>query len=113
MKLDLGRRAVCAIAGSSVASARPVSATSAIPGRICLLPCVPPPDRALRWCCRNCRPRPCSCSSFAAKLAPDEHAALVADQAGWHIAEALRLPDNVTLIYLPPYSPELIPVERL
>lgn len=50
---------------------------------------------------------------FAAKLAPDEHAALVADQAGWHIAEALRLPDNVTLIYLPPYSPELNPVERL
>ena len=28
-------------------------------------------------------------------------------------AEALRLPDNVTLIYLPPYSPELNPVERL
>lgn len=50
---------------------------------------------------------------FAAKLAPDEHAALVADQAGWHIAEALRLPDNVTLIYLPPFSPELNPVERL
>ena len=50
---------------------------------------------------------------FAAKLAPDEHAALVADQAGWHIAEPLRLPDNVTLIYLPPYSPELNPVERL
>ena len=44
---------------------------------------------------------------FAATLAADEHAALVADQAGWHIAEALRVPDNVTLVYLPSYSPEL------
>jgi transposase len=50
---------------------------------------------------------------FAATLAPDEHAALVADQAGWHIAEALRVPDNVTLVYLPSYSPELNPVERV
>ena len=42
---------------------------------------------------------------FAAKLASDEHAALVLDQAGWHIAQALRVPGNLTLIYLPPYSP--------
>ena len=38
---------------------------------------------------------------------------LFADQAGWHIAGALRFPDNVTLIYLPSYSPELNPVERV
>lgn len=50
---------------------------------------------------------------FAAKFAPDEHGALVLDQAGWHVAQALRLPDNLTLIYLPPYSPELNPVERV
>jgi len=50
---------------------------------------------------------------FAATLAADEHAALVLDQAGWHVAQALRLPDNLTLIYLPPYSPELNPVERV
>lgn len=50
---------------------------------------------------------------FATKLAADEHAVLVADRAGWHIAEALRIPDNVALIYLPSYSPELNPVERV
>ena len=33
-------------------------------------------------------------------------------QAGWHVAIALRVP-NVTLVLLPPYSPELNPVERL
>ena len=50
---------------------------------------------------------------FAAKLAPDEHAALVLDGAGWHVAHDLRAPDNLTLIPLPPYSPELNPVERV
>jgi transposase len=50
---------------------------------------------------------------FAATLAGDEHAVLVLDQAGWHGARALRAPDNITLVALPPYSPELNPVERV
>jgi len=50
---------------------------------------------------------------FAATLAPDEHAVMVLDQAGWHGARALRIPDNVTPLPLPPYSPELNPVERV
>ena len=33
--------------------------------------------------------------------------------AGWHGAHALRVPDGVTLVPLPPYSPELNPVERV
>ena len=51
--------------------------------------------------------------SFAATLATDEHAVMVLDQAGWHIAEKLMLPSNVSLVLQPPYSPELNPVERL
>lgn len=50
---------------------------------------------------------------FSAELAPDVHAVLVLDQAGWHGANALRVPDNLTLVPLPPYSPELNPVERV
>jgi hypothetical protein len=50
---------------------------------------------------------------FSAALAPDEHAAMAVDGAGWHVAHALRIPDNVTLVLLPPYSPELNPVERV
>ena len=38
---------------------------------------------------------------------------LVLDRAGWHVAKALEVPANMTLLYLPPYSPELNPVERL
>jgi len=44
---------------------------------------------------------------------PDKHVVLVLDQAGWHVAKALVVPANVTLLYLPPYSPELNPIERI
>ena len=50
---------------------------------------------------------------LAATLAEDEHAVLVLDRAGWHKAKRLVVPSNVTLVWLPPYSPQLNPVERL
>ena len=34
-------------------------------------------------------------------------------QGGWHIADELVVPANVTPVFLPPYSPELNPIERL
>ncbi len=46
-------------------------------------------------------------------LPEDVHAALVLDRAGWHVAKALVVPANVTLVPLPAYSPELNPVERV
>jgi DDE superfamily endonuclease len=46
-------------------------------------------------------------------MAADEHAVLALDNAGWHVAKALKIPANITLLHLPPYSPELNPVERL
>jgi transposase len=50
---------------------------------------------------------------FAATLAPNAHAALPLDQAGWHTAKDIAVPANVGLIHLPPCSPELNPVERV
>ena len=38
---------------------------------------------------------------------------LVMDGAGWHKSKGLKIPKNIEIIYLPPYSPELNPVERL
>ena len=35
------------------------------------------------------------------------------DQASWHRSKALKIPDNLRILLLPPYSPELNPVERL
>ena len=50
---------------------------------------------------------------FAATLAPDVHAALVLDRAGWHGATSLDVPSSITLVPLPPYAPELNPIERV
>ena len=37
---------------------------------------------------------------------------LVLDQAGWHRSDKLEIPTNIKIVFLPPYSPELNPVER-
>lgn len=50
---------------------------------------------------------------FSAELPLDVHAVMVLDRAGWHVAGKLRVPDNITLVHLPPKSPELNPVENL
>jgi transposase len=52
-------------------------------------------------------------AQFTQELAPDVHAVIIWDQAGFHTAKALKIPGNITLIELPPYSPELNPVENL
>ncbi|MCX5636256.1 MAG: transposase [Planctomycetota bacterium] len=43
----------------------------------------------------------------------DEHVLMVLDREGWHRARALRIAENLTLLLLPAYSPELNPVELL
>lgn len=49
---------------------------------------------------------------FAASLPTKTHAALLLDGAGWHTAVAIVVPASVSLVFLPPYSPKLYPVER-
>ena len=46
-------------------------------------------------------------------VAPGAHGIVLMDKAGWHTASELRVPENLTLVFLPPYSPELNPIERL
>jgi transposase len=48
-----------------------------------------------------------------AKTVGNEKVFLVMDGAGWHKSKDLKIPSNITIIFLPPYSPELNPVERL
>jgi transposase len=50
---------------------------------------------------------------FSQALGPDEHAAMIWDGAGYHLSGQLQVPANVTIIQLPPYSPELNPIENL
>jgi hypothetical protein len=49
----------------------------------------------------------------ARRLYRREHAVMILDRAGWHCSHKLRWPRRVTRLFLPPYSLELNPVERL
>ena len=44
---------------------------------------------------------------------PDEFILMVMDQAGWHKARNLAIPENICLIWQPPYSPQCNPVENI
>lgn len=53
-------------------------------------------------------------AEISAHVLPGAHAVLTIDGAGWHqTGDKLRVPDNITLLTLPPYSPELNPVENV
>jgi transposase len=52
-------------------------------------------------------------ANLSRRLEPDVHAALIRDGAGFHVARAPDVPENVSLVRLPPYSPELNPIENL
>jgi transposase len=47
------------------------------------------------------------------QLPPGTHAAMLIDNAGWHTANDLRVPPNITLVRLPPCSPELNAIEKV
>jgi DDE superfamily endonuclease len=46
-------------------------------------------------------------------VAPGAHGIVLMDKAGWHTSGELVVPENLSLVFLPPYSPELNPIERL
>ena len=52
-------------------------------------------------------------AEIARTVAPGAHALLILDGAGWHGSNALVVPDNLSLLTLPPYSPDLNPVENV
>ena len=51
-------------------------------------------------------------AEIAKTVVPGAHAVIVLDGAGWHGSKALCTPDNITLLPLPPYAPELNPIEN-
>ena len=52
-------------------------------------------------------------AEIARTVAPGAHAILVLDGAGWHRGGELVVPANISLLELPPYAPELNPVENV
>lgn len=52
-------------------------------------------------------------AEISAQVEPGAHAVILVDQAGWHMTPKLVVPDNITLMELPPRAPELNPVENI
>jgi len=46
-------------------------------------------------------------------VSPGKHAVLLLDQAGWHLSGDVAVPDNITLLPLPPKCPELNVMENV
>jgi len=44
---------------------------------------------------------------------PNEWILIFLDKAGWHKSKGLKIPPNIELAFLPPYSPELNPQEQI
>ena len=61
----------------------------------------------------------CNASSFQtfldlfAKEKPEEFKIMVLDNGAFHKATSLIIPSNIALLFLPPYSPELNPAEKI
>jgi putative transposase len=44
---------------------------------------------------------------------PNDRILLVCDKASWHTSKTLEIPENIRLIYLPPATPEMNPIEQI
>ena len=52
-------------------------------------------------------------AELSTQVAPSAHAIVVMDQAAWHTTAKLDLPDNLSLVFLPPKCPELNCMENV
>jgi transposase len=50
---------------------------------------------------------------IASQVIPGADAVVIVDRAGWHTTKRLAIPHNITIMPLPPRSPELNPVENI
>ena len=46
-------------------------------------------------------------------VSPGKHAVMLVDRASWHMAKELNIPENISLLPQPPYSPELNSCEQI
>ena len=50
---------------------------------------------------------------ISSQVPQGRHAVVIQDQAGWHHKKELSIPSNISILHLPPYSPELNPQEKV
>lgn len=94
---------------------RPVVAVAIVREYTYAYGAVTPQDGALDWML-SAKMDTLNMGAFldhVSKKHPGEFVLMVLDGAPSHRAHYLRVPDNMALVRLPPYSPELNPAERL
>ena len=47
------------------------------------------------------------------KAYPNDTILLCCDGAAWHKSAKLEIPDNIRLFFIPPYTPEMNPIEQI
>jgi transposase len=63
------------------------------------------------WC--NTQAMKLHLEEISRVVAPDAHGIVLCDQAGWHMSEKLNIPNNISLLPIPPRSPELNSQENI
>ena len=114
MKPASARRISSHADGPDVARARGRPATSAPNGPISSARSVPRRGKAPGWSCPGATPTPWrrTSSRSVPPSIPAPMRCLIVDQAGWHLTPKLAIPDNITVLALPPRSPELNPARH-
>lgn len=77
-------------------------AVEPLTGEICLL--------VLPYCNTDCMN---VFLNYLLKMYPTDRIVLVCDGAAWHKAKALDIPKNIRLVFIPPYTPEMNPIEQI
>lgn len=52
-------------------------------------------------------------NEISTQIPANTQAIIITDRAGWHSESCLDIPSNITLIKIPPYSPQLNPAEKV
>ena len=47
------------------------------------------------------------------KQFPDDYIIMIGDNASWHKSKGLVIPNNMELLHIPPYTPEMNPTEQV
>lgn len=47
------------------------------------------------------------------KQFPDDHILLICDGARWHDSKTMIVPNNIEILHIPPYTPEMNPIEQI
>lgn len=63
--------------------------------------------------CANAEGMQLLLNEISAETPPGRIAVIIMDGAGWHHFKGLVIPENIRILFLPAYSPELNPVEQI